>query len=101
MAYEFGFDEVEDIALFGLKTQFGDAPVGVTTGGDVFVSAELHPLGAAKALALCDVMHIPFVNYNAVTVLVPADWIKAETLHDSDRQRVIENIESLIRRGGV
>ena len=100
MAYEFGVDDVEDIALFGLKTQFGEAPVGVTTGGDVFVSADLHPLGAAKALALCDVMHIPFVSYNAVTVLVPADWIKAETLHDSDRQRVLENIERLIRSGG-
>jgi len=97
MAYEFGFDDVEDIALFGLKTDLGEAPVGVTTGGDVFVSAELHPLGAAKALALCDVLHIPFVNYNAVTVLVPADWIKAEALHDSDRQRVLENIEALVR----
>lgn len=97
MAYEFGFDEVEDISLFGLATPLGEAPVGVTTGGDVFVSADLHPLGAAKALALCDVMHVPFVNYNAVTVLVPADWIKAEALHDSDRQRIIDNIESIVR----
>ena len=100
MAYEFGTEDVEDIHMFGLRTQLGEAPVGVTTGGDVFVSADLHPLGAAKALALCDVMHIPFVSYNAVTVLVPADWIKAECLHDSDRQRILDNIERMVRNSG-
>lgn len=90
-------EETEDLNI--IEIQGGPQPLyaGVTTGGEVFLRGDIHPLGSFAALMKAAQQHIPYVAISAVQVLFPAAWLRGECLHDSDRQRVIDNMEALVR----
>lgn len=100
MSYgDFDSDEEEGLALFDLKV--GENTVGTygvgEKSGDIYVSGELHPLGAYSALLQAAKEHVPYVAVSAVHVLYPLDWLRAECMHDQDRLRVFNNLEREIR----
>lgn len=90
-------EETEDLNV--IEIQGGPQPLyaGVTNGGEVFLRGDLHPQGSFAALMLAAQQHVPYVAISAVQVLFPAHWLRAECLHDADRQRVIDNLENLVR----
>jgi hypothetical protein len=63
----------------------------------VYVSGEIHPLGAATSLIKAAKEHVPYIAVSAVEVLYPADWLRGECLHDPDRLRIINNLERFTR----
>lgn len=92
-------EDSEDLFLIGVHVAgYGEAQTaGISASGDVFLRGDIHPLGSYKALALAQVMHIPYVAVSAVEVLYPADWLRAECLADADRLRAIEEAEAFVR----
>lgn len=92
-------EETEDLNI--IEIHGGPQPLyaGVTVGGEVFLRGDLHPLGSFAALMTAAKQHVPYVAISAVNVLFPATWLRAECLHDADRQRVIDNMEALVRSG--
>lgn len=91
----------EDLIILAIKGA-GIQPglhAGISESGDVYLPGDIHPLGSASALLTAARMHVPYVAVSAVQVLFPAEWLRAECLHDMDRQRVITNMENLVRSG--
>lgn len=74
--------------------------VGVSESGVVYLSGDLHPLGAFPALMTAAKEHVPYISTSAINALFPADWLRAACLHDADRLRVIDNLEKFARSGG-
>lgn len=96
MSYD--VEEFEDLNLIEIRV--GENKVshaGISASGDVYLQGDIHPLGSATALLTAAKHHIPYVSVSAVEVLYPADWLKAECLHDLDRLRVITNLEKVAR----
>ena len=91
-------EEAEDLNI--IEINGGPAPVyaGVTDSGDVYLQGDIHPLGSASALIAAAAQHVPYVAISAVRVLFPADWLRGECLHDTDRLRIIGNVEQMARR---
>jgi hypothetical protein len=94
---DFDTDEYEDISLFEIQGAGEPMHAGITNGGEVFLRGDIHPLGAFAALITAAKNHVPYVAVNAVNVIFPANWLRAECLHDQDRLRVIDNMEKMIR----
>lgn len=94
-------EESEDLHLIGIHLAgYGEIQTaGVSASGDVFLRGDIHPLGSFKALQLAQVMHIPYVAVNAVEVLYPADWLRAECLADAERVSRIDNAVNFLRSG--
>lgn len=94
----FDTEESEDFQFIELQAS-GAPPVqaGITASGLVYLRGDLHPLGSATALLKAVREQVPCVAVNAVNVLFPADWLRGECLHDRDRQRVIANMEQMVR----
>lgn len=70
---------------------------GVSESGVVFLSGELHPLGAASALLEAFKEKVPYISTSAVNALFPVDWLRGACLHDADRLRVLNNLERFAR----
>ena len=92
-------EETEDLNIVEIHGGPAIAYAGVTDGGEVYLQGDIHPLGSASALIAAAAQHVPYVALNAVRVLFPADWLRAECLHDADRLRIIGNAEAFVRRG--
>lgn len=96
---DYDYDETEDVDL--VEIRMGDNRVGhagiAKASGMVYVSGEIHPLGAATALIKAAKEHVPYIAVSAVEVLYPADWLRGECLHDPDRLRIINNLERFTR----
>jgi hypothetical protein len=92
-------EETEDLNI--IEIQGGPQPLyaGVTDSGEVFLRGDIHPAGSFAALMKAAAEHIPYVAISAVQVLFPSNWLRSECLHDADRQRVIDNMENLVRSG--
>lgn len=91
-------EETEDLQVMEIQGGPGPVYAGVTDGGEVFLQGDIHPLGSASALIAAAAQHVPYVAISAVRVLFPADWLRGECLHDTDRLRIIGNAEALVRR---
>jgi hypothetical protein len=91
-------DENEDLHLVELQAP-GAAPLhaGITASGMVYLRGDLHPLGSATALIKAARDHVPYAAVSAVNVLFPADWLRGECLHDTDRLRVVAAMERVVR----
>ena len=74
---------------------------GVSESGVVYLSGELHPVGAFAALMLAAKEHVPYISTSSVNALFPVDWLRAACLHDADRLRVLGNLERFARSGGL
>ncbi len=100
MNYE--VDDTEDLDLIELQVHGTKAAtVGIVKNtGMVYIPGDVHPMGSFAALMLAAKEHIPYVAVTAVSVLFPAEWIRAACLHDQDRQRVIDNLEKYARSAG-
>jgi hypothetical protein len=100
MDYDTDMDEDLDLVelqVGGMKA----ATVGIVKNtGMVYIGGDLHPLGSFAALMLAAKEHVPYVALSAISVLFPAEWIRAACLHDVDRQRVIDNLEKHARSAG-
>lgn len=96
-------EDSEDLHLIGVHVAgIGEVQTaGISASGDVYLRGDIHPLGSQKALALAQVMHIPYVAVSAVEVLFPADWLMAECLADADRVRIIGEAVALVRGARV
>jgi hypothetical protein len=96
---EHGVDDADDLDL--MQICIAGQPntwAGITRpDGDVYLQGDLHPLGSATALIKAAKEHVPYVPVSAVQVLFPADWLRGECLHDTDRQRVITNLTAFVR----
>lgn len=96
---DFEVDETEDIDLMEIK--IGENKVteaGIArASGIVYLNGDIHPMGSFPCLMLAAKQHVPYVYTSAVSALFPADWLRAECLHDADRLRVISNLESFVR----
>ena len=96
---EHGVDDSDDLDL--MEIRIGEnivAWAGITQpDGLVYLEGNTHPLGAATALIKAAKEHVPYVAVSAVRVLFPAEWLRAECLHDRDRLRVIDNLERFVR----
>lgn len=91
---DYGVEEAEEIDLMELQVAGQRVCwVGVTRpSGEVYIPGDVHPLGSYKAMQLARVMKVPYVPVSAVYVLFPAEWLRAECLHDPDRLRIIANM---------
>lgn len=95
---DYGVDESEDLALMALKV--GDVEVanaGVAKSGIVYLQGDIHPQGSFAALMKAARSHVPYVAVSAVSVLFPADWLRAECMGDPDRVRIIDNAVAFVR----
>jgi hypothetical protein len=72
--------------------------VGLSTSGVVYLSGDLHPMGAFSALLLAAKEHVPYISTSAINALFPVDWIRGACLGDPDRLRVLGNLEQFARR---
>lgn len=72
---------------------------GISASGLVYLRGDIHPMGSYPAMARAAAQQVPYVAVSAVEVLFPAEWLRAECLHDMDRLRVIGEAEALVRRG--
>jgi hypothetical protein len=100
MSNDFDTEETEDLQFHEVRV--GDYPattVGVSESGVIFLRGDLHPLGAFAALMKAAQQHIPYASNGAISALFPADWLKAECLHDLDRLRAIDNLVAYARSG--
>lgn len=99
MSNDFDVDEAEDLDLMEVK--MGENHVGwagiTRPGGEVYLQGDLHALGSATALIKAAKEHIPYVAVSSVRVLFPAEWLRAECLHDADRLRIIDNLVRFVR----
>ena len=101
---DFEVDESEEVVqMFELRV--GDMPAALVGIGlqtkDVYVSGDLHPVGAFSALMLAAKEHVPYISTSAVNALFPIDWIRGACLHDMDRLRILENLERIARGASV
>lgn len=71
---------------------------GISASGLVYLRGDIHPMGSYPAMARAAAQQVPYVAVSAVEVLFPAEWLRAECLHDLDRLRVIGEAEALVRR---
>lgn len=94
-------EEIEDLNIVEIQGGPGPVYAGVTNGGEVYLQGDIHPLGSASALIAAAAQHVPYVAISAVRVLFPADWLRAECLHDMDRLRIIGNAEAIVRRAAA
>lgn len=97
MSYE--VDETEE-SVDVIEIQYGGHKVGlagVSESGVVYLSGDLHPVGAFGALMLAAKEHVPYISTSSVNALFPSDWIRGACLHDADRLRVIGNLERYAR----
>ena len=99
---DYDTDMEEDLDLVELQVAGTKAAtVGIVKNtGMVYIPGDLHPLGSFAALMLAAKEHVPYVAVTAISVLFPAEWIRAACLHDQDRQRVIDNLEKHARSAG-
>lgn len=91
-------EDIEDVDV--IEIQHGGVKValaGVSASGVVFLSGDIHPLGAFPALMRAAKEHVPYISTGSVNALFPADWLRAACLHDADRLRVIGNMERFVR----
>ncbi len=94
----FETDDDEDVSLIEIQVKGQKvATAGVSESGVVYLRGDVHPLGSASALLTAAVHQVPYIEVSAVEVLYPADWLKAECLHDQDRMRIISNAEAFVR----
>ena len=96
---QFDTDETEDLDL--MEVRAGDKPVGwagiTRPDGRVYLGGDIHPLGSALAMLKAAKEHVPYVAVSAVRVMFPAEWLRAECMHDADRLRIIDNLSSWVR----
>lgn len=92
-------EETEDAHIFEVMVQgskattFAIAPLS----GTVYLNGDIHPLGAASALIRAASLNIPYIAPSAICALYPSEWLRAEAMGDTDRQRLITNLERLAR----
>ena len=99
MMEDYGVDESEDLDLLEINVAGQPATwAGFARGsGMVYLQGDLHPLGSSLALLKAAKEHVPYVAVNAVRVLFPGEWLRAECMHDADRCRVIDNMSRFVR----
>lgn len=88
-------DGTEDIQWFDLG--MGREVAVAEQSGTVYVSGELHPVGAYSALLLAAKDDVPYASRGAVSAYFPVDWIRGACLHDPDRLRILDNLERIAR----
>lgn len=62
---------------------------GISASGLVYLRGDIHPMGSYPAMARAAAQQVPYVAVSAVEALFPAEWLRAECMHDVDRLRVI------------
>lgn len=101
-------EDDEDLQLFSIQlsdiTRLNGIEVqtaGISASGLVYLRGDIHPLGSYTAMAKAAAQQVPYVAVSAVEVLFPAEWLRAECMHDMDRLRAIGEAEALVRRARV
>lgn len=90
----------ENVVLIEVQAQgVKVCDAGVSDSGVVFLPGDLHPLGSFAALMQAAKANVPFISNSAVSTLYPADWLRGECLQNTDRLRIIGNMEALVRSG--
>jgi len=96
---DYDTDESEDVDV--IEIQMAGRRVGLAGfargSGTVYLTGDLHPMGAFPALMAAAKQQVPYMSTTSINALFPSDWLRAECLADTDRLRVIANLEEFVR----
>lgn len=97
---ENGLEEVGEAEFFELQGPTGPVPYAVDARGLIFLSADLHPGGAAGAMERATLAGIPWIAKSAVEAFFPAEWLMGEAMGEPVRSSVIPALVAAVRSRG-
>lgn len=97
---ENGLEDVCDADFFELQGPTGPVPYAIDARNQVYLSADLHPGGAAGAMERSVAQGIPWIARSAVEAFFPAEWLMGEAMGEPVRSAVIPALVAAIRNKG-